>query len=136
LKKWLLAGMVLSLLGLALSQADGQWLFPFDPKTVETVQGIVVDAPEIKPGDVPEILHLTLEVKAGKLIVILGANWFMAQQSWRISDLDHLEVTGSRVSLHGQPAIIAQTVKKGDQIMKFRDETGRPLWFPPERKTQ
>src|SRR3974390_1165808 len=128
--------MVLSLLGLALSQADGQWLFPFDPKTVETVQGIVVDAPEFKPGDLPEILNLPLKTKQEKLIVALGPNWFMAQHNWKITALDNLEITGSRLNLHGQPSIIAQTVKKGDQVMRFRDETGRPLWFPPERKTQ
>ena len=136
MKKWLLTGMVLILLGLALAQADGQWLFPFDSKTVETVQGIVVDAPELKPGGLPEILHLTLKTKQEKLIVALGPNWFMEQHNWKITDLDNLEITGSRLNLHGQPSIIAQTVKKGDQVMRFRDETGRPLWFPPERKTQ
>jgi hypothetical protein len=136
MKKWLLAGMVLGLLGITLAQADGQWLFPFDPKTVETVQGIVVDAPEFKPGSIPEIMHLTLKTKQDNLIVVLGPNWFMAQHNWKITDLDSLEITGSRLILHGHPTIIALTVKKGDQVMTLREETGRPLWFPPERKTQ
>ncbi len=135
MKKWLLAGMVLILPAQALAQAGGRWLYPFDLKTVETVQGIVVDAPDIKPS-IPEIMHLTLMTKQDKLIVPLGPDWFMAQQNWKIAALDHLEITGSRINLNGKPAIIAQIVKKGDQVMIFRDETGRPIWVPSERKTQ
>jgi hypothetical protein len=136
MKRWLCAGIVLSLLGLALVQAEGQVLYPFDPKTVETLQGIVVNAPEFKPGGITEMVHLTLKTKREKLIVILAPNWFMAQQNWNITDLDSLEVTGSRLNLHGQTALVAQMIKKGDQVMVFRDKTGRPLWFPPQRKTQ
>ncbi len=135
MKKWLRTGMILSLLGIALSQADGQVLYPFDPKTVETVQGIVVNAPEFKPGGITEMVKLTLKTKQEKLIVILAPNWFMAQQHWKITALDNLEITGSRLNLHGQIALVAQVVKKGDQVMAFRDQTGRPLWFPPQRKT-
>ncbi len=136
MKKWLLAGMVLCLLGLAQVQADGQVLYPFDPKTVETVQDIVVNAPEFKPGGITEMVRLTLKTKQEKLIVVLAPNWFMAQQSWKITLLDRLEVTGSRLNLHGQTAMVAQMIKKGDQVMIFRDKTGKPLWFPPQRKTQ
>jgi hypothetical protein len=62
--------------------------------------------------------------------VVLAPNWFLAKQDWKIAALDPLEVTGSRLNLAGKPAIIAQQVKKGEQIMKFRDESGRPLWAP------
>jgi len=136
MKKWLLAGMILILPGLALAQTGDRWLFPFDSKTIETVQGIVVDVWEFKPGGIPEIVHLNLVTKHEKLIVALGPNWFMTQQNWKITDLDHLEITGSRINLHGKPAIIAQVVKKGDQVMIFRNETGRPIWVPSERKIQ
>jgi hypothetical protein len=141
MKKWLLAGMVLSLMVIALTQpvlGKGSSLGPltFDPKTVETVQGIVIDAPEFKPGGIPEMVHLTLKTKPAKLTVVLGPNWFVARQDWKISALDRLEVTGSRFILDGQPALIAQTVKKGDKIMKFRDESGRPLWVPAPPQTQ
>jgi hypothetical protein len=39
-----------------------------------------------------------------------------------------VEVTGSRVTLEGKPAIVAAKVKKGSEVLKLRDETGRPLW--------
>jgi hypothetical protein len=128
--------MVLSLLGLTLAQADGQVLYPFDPKTVETIQGMFANAPEFKPGGITEMVRLTLKTKQEKLIVILAPDWFMAKQNWKITALDRLEVTGSRLNLHGQTALYAQMIKKGDQVMVFRDKTGRPLWFSSQRKTK
>jgi hypothetical protein len=141
MKRWLLAAMALGMLVLPLIQPcwgkDGiQGPLTFDPKAVETIQGIVVDAPEFRPGGIPEMVHLTLKTKPAKLTVVLGPNWFVARQSWKILALDRLEVTGSRFVLDGQPALIAQTVKKGDQIMKFRDESGKPLWVPAPSQTQ
>lgn len=39
-----------------------------------------------------------------------------------------MEVTGSRVTFDGKPAIIAAEVKKGGETLKLRDEKGRPVW--------
>jgi hypothetical protein len=91
---------------------------------------MVVAAPAIKGGGIPEMEHLTLKTKQEQLTVILAPNWFLAKQDWKIAALDPLEVTGSRLTLDSKPAIIAQQVKKGAQIMKFRDESGKPLWAP------
>jgi hypothetical protein len=35
---------------------------------------------------------------------------------------------GSRITFAGKPAIVAAEVKKGDQVLKLRDESGTPLW--------
>jgi hypothetical protein len=137
MKRWLLAGMVLSFMVLTLSRTGlgqgrgGQGPLPFNPKTVETVPGIVVEAPEVKQGGIPEMEHLTLKTKQEKLTVVLGPNWYLARQDWKINILDRLEVTGSRLDLDGKPALIVQEVKKGEQVMKFRDQSGRPLWARP-----
>jgi hypothetical protein len=39
-----------------------------------------------------------------------------------------VEVTGSRITYEGQPAIIAGEVKKGGQVLKLRDAAGVPAW--------
>jgi hypothetical protein len=39
-----------------------------------------------------------------------------------------VEVKGSRVTFEGKPAIIAAEVKKGDEVLKLRDENGFPMW--------
>ncbi|MDI6852119.1 MAG: hypothetical protein QME75_00745 [Deltaproteobacteria bacterium] len=41
---------------------------------------------------------------------------------------DRLEVTGSRITYQGNPAIIASEVKKGDKALKLRDAQGIPAW--------
>jgi len=131
--RWFIMGMVLGFLVLALvqtglAQRGGQGPLPFKHRTIETVQGIVVEAPEAKQGGIPEMEHLTLQTKQEKLTVVLGPNWYLARQDWKINTLDHLEVTGSRLVLDGKPALIAQNAKRGDKVMKFRDQSGRPLW--------
>ena len=41
---------------------------------------------------------------------------------------DLIIVTGSRVTVDGKPAIIAAQIKKGDDILKLRDQNGIPMW--------
>ncbi len=135
MKRWLMVGVVLVLLALASAQAGlGQEAAPkplrFNPETVETVQGLVVDAPVIQKSGIPEIEHLTLKTDREYLMIIMGPNWYLAQQDIKISALDRLEVTGSRVKLNGKSALLAQKVKKGKQVFEFRDQSGRPLWAP------
>lgn len=137
MKRWFIAGMVLSFMVLALSQSGlgqggAKGPLPFNPKTVATVQGIVVEAPDIKEDGIPEMKHLILNTHQEKLTVVLAPNWYMARQPWKIDLLDRLEVTGSRFDLDGKPALIAQEVKKGEKVMKFRDQSGRPLWARPQ----
>lgn len=119
-----------------LAQPGTQGPLPFDPRTIETVQGMVVDAPRLETGSIPEMEHLTLETEGPKLIVVLGPNWFLAQQNWEISALDRIEVTGSRLEIDGKPGLIAQKVKKGGQVLELRDEAGRPLWAPFRRRIE
>lgn len=41
---------------------------------------------------------------------------------------DKIEVKGSRVTIDDKPALIAAELKKGDEVLKLRDETGVPAW--------
>ena len=141
MNRWLTVGVILVLLALASAQVclgreGAAGPLPFDPKTIETVQGLVVDAPVVHKGGIPEMEHLILETKREKLTVVLGPNWFLAQQNWNITTLDRIEVTGSRFTLDKKPAMIAQKVKKGEQVFEFRDPSGRPLWAPPRAPAQ
>lgn len=139
-KRSLMAGLILGLItlagvGLGFGQAPAGGPLPFDPQKVATVQGVVVAPPVDKPTGLPEMVQLTLKTSQGKnLVVVLGPNWFVAQQSWRIKALDRLEVKGSPLQLEGKPALVAQEVKRGDEVMTFRDEGGAPLWAGPRGK--
>jgi hypothetical protein len=79
----------------------------YNPKTIETVDGEVIS--------VDEITHL-------------GPQWYLENQDIQIQPGDKVEITGSRVTFSGQPAIVAAQVKKGKTILTLRDENGFPLW--------
>jgi len=43
-----------------------------------------------------------------------------------------VKVKGSRIRYEGQPTLIAGEVRKGEQILKLRDDNGIPLWAGPK----
>ncbi len=63
-----------------------------------------------------------------KISVHLGPGWYIENQDTKIEPKDKVEITGSRITLEGKPAIIAAEVKKGEEVLKLRDEKGFPLW--------
>ena len=46
----------------------------------------------------------------------------------KIEKGDKVVVKGSRVTMMDAPAIIAGEVKKGDSVLRLRDENGFPVW--------
>ncbi len=60
--------------------------------------------------------------------VHLGPAWYIQRQDMKIVPGDKVEITGSRITFEGKPAIIAAEVKKGTEILKLRDENGFPVW--------
>lgn len=103
----------------------------YDPKTVETVTGQVVTVDHIggKGGRGRGYgVHVVLKTDKEEVSVHLGPGWYLEKQGMKIEAKDSIEVHGSRVTYEGKPAIIAATVKKGDQLLKLRDDNGVPAW--------
>jgi len=101
----------------------------YDPKTVQTVSGQVVTVGKFKPekGAGPGI-HLMLKTEKESIPVHLGPAWYVENQESTIEAGDKIEVKGSRITFQEKPAIIAAEVKKGDEVLKLRDEAGTPMW--------
>ena len=62
------------------------------------------------------------------MAVHLGPEWYIERLDGKLAKGDAVEVKGSRVTFAGNPAIIAAEVKKGDAILKLRDDNGIPAW--------
>jgi hypothetical protein len=62
------------------------------------------------------------------LSVHLGPVWYLENQDIKIEAKDKIEVKGSKITFEGKPAIIAAEVRKGDDVLKLRDEAGFPSW--------
>jgi hypothetical protein len=58
----------------------------------------------------------------------LGPAFYLENQDVKIEPKDKVEVKGSRVTFEGKPAIIAAEVKKGDEVLRLRDDNGFPMW--------
>jgi hypothetical protein len=100
----------------------------YDPKTVETVQGKVLSVEKTTAKGRGYGVHLTLQTNKETVAVHLGPAWYIDKQTPKIEANDAITVTGSRVTIDGKPAIIAAPIKKGDDVLKLRDENGIAVW--------
>ncbi|RJR35399.1 MAG: DNA-binding protein [Deltaproteobacteria bacterium] len=105
----------------------------WDAGAVTTMSGEVVAVDKYTPGRGGSSygLHLTLKTDKETLPVILGPAWYVEQQHFTVAAKDQVKIKGSRVSVQGQSMLIAQEVKKGDKILKMRNDKGFPLWAGP-----
>ena len=101
----------------------------YDPQTVTTVSGEVLSIDKIAYGRQGYYgVHLTLKTADGELAVHLGPSWYVDRQPLKIAPHDVLEVTGSRVTYQGKPALLAAEIKKGSESMRLRTAEGLPMW--------
>lgn len=101
----------------------------YNPKTIETITGEVVSVDRITPmKGMSYGVHLMVKTDKETMSVQLGPEWYIGNQDVKIEPGDKVEVTGSRVTFQGKPAIIAGQVKKGDEVLNLRNEAGFPAW--------
>jgi hypothetical protein len=101
----------------------------YDPKTVETISGEVVSVDKIIPmKGMSYGVHLTVKTNKETISVHLGPGWYIESQDVKIMPKDKVEVEGSRITFEEKPVIIASEVRKGNQVLKLRDENGFPAW--------
>ncbi len=106
-----------------------QYCSIYSPNTIETVYGDVVSVEKATPGrSMSYGVHLSVKTEEETLSVRLGPEWYMENQGFAINPDDKVEIKGHRISDRGEPAIIASEVKKGDEILRLRDENGLPFW--------
>jgi hypothetical protein len=110
----------------------------YDPKTVETVTGTVLKVEQTrgKGRGGGGGIHLLLKTDKEEIAVHLGPSAYMDKQAVKIAAQDTIEVRGSRITFEGKPAIVAAEVKKGDQVLKLRDDSGTPLWSGQGRRAR
>jgi len=101
----------------------------YDSKTVVTLQGTVERVEKAAPikGMGPGI-HLILKTDTETIPVQLGPSWYVDQLGIVFQAKDSVEVTGSRVPCEGKPVILAAEITRNDEVAKFRELKGRPLW--------
>ncbi|MFP3868918.1 MAG: DNA-binding protein [Desulfobacteraceae bacterium] len=105
----------------------------WNARSVTSLAGEVTAVEKYTPGRGGSLygLRVILKTENETLPIILGPAWYIEQQDFTIAPQDRVEVKGSRLSIQGQPTILAAELKKGNKILKLRDGQGRPLWTNP-----
>ena len=109
--------------------AVGQYSRIYDPKTTETITGEVTRIDTITPlKGMSYGIHLVLQTDRETISVHLGPSWYIERLDMKLHRGDSVTVTGSRVAIKGRPLLIAAELKKGEAVLKLRDENGVPVW--------
>lgn len=132
---WAITAVLMAYPSFAQEKAESTGSRRFDPKTVETVKGEVVGVDKVaSPGGKGYGIHLALKTEKETFSVEVGPGWYVEKQPVKIEAKDILEIRGSRVMSQGKPAMIAAEIKKGNRILKLRDENGIPAWSGGSRR--
>lgn len=103
----------------------------FDRNTMTTVKGTVVNLETLVPSkDMFKGLSMDVRTGSGDVVTVhLGPQWYLDTQDVKINKNDAVEVSGSKITFNGKPAIIAVTVVKGGAAtLRLRDDDGTPRW--------
>jgi hypothetical protein len=120
-------------MGRGMGMGSGMGPRLYNPQTAATVTGQVEkleDLPSMGGGK-GQGMHYrgaTLKTDQGSLMVHLGPAWYLDQQKFAVKVGDTVEVTGSKVTLNNQPALIAREAKVNGATLKLRDDQGLPVW--------
>src|SRR4030042_4566592 len=107
----------------------------YQPATVETVSGEITGVDKFTPGrGMCYGVHFTLKTDQETIPVHLGPSWYVDQQEVKPAPGDKVEVTGSRVTYQGKPAIIAAQGKKDGETLQLRNANGVPVWAGQRRR--
>ena len=111
----------------------------WDPGTVETVSGEVLRIDHVpRKRGTGMVVHLEVRAGTGETVdVRLGPAWWVDGQKVRVKENDQVEVKGSRISVGGEPVVIAAVVSKKGKTLVLRNDDGVPAWAgqkPPPRQ--
>lgn len=133
-KNLLLFSLFLLLISLLLNAQPQRPRSFYNPETVVTISGEVqnVETRTFGPSGFGLIV-LSLKTEEETTLVNVGPEQYISSQGFKFKKGDKIEVKGSKVETRGEKVVLAAEIKKGDKVLKLRDENGQPLWGGPRR---
>jgi sporulation protein YlmC with PRC-barrel domain len=102
----------------------------YDPAKEQTISGQVVSRETSAPmaGMTPGMQMLVQTDDGQKTRVQVGPVWYLERQDLDMKANTHVQVTGARAEIDGQPVLMAREVQFDGQILTLRDAQGMPMW--------
>jgi sporulation protein YlmC with PRC-barrel domain len=102
----------------------------YDPAEEQTISGQVVriETSAPMPGMVPGVQMLVQADDGKSTRVQVGPVWYLERQDLDMKENIHVQVTGARAEMDGQPVLMAREVQFDGQILTLRDAQGTPMW--------
>jgi len=109
--------------------ARGEGRGMYDPAQAEVITGEIVTVKDVEFNS-GKMMGTGVELKSDgqTVLVYLGPHMYVDLQNVRINVGDNVVIKGVRALLNGQQAVIAGEVRKGDEVLRLRDDNGVPLW--------
>jgi hypothetical protein len=106
-----------------------------DMSKLETLTGTVEGVNRITPPNpqIPPRLEVRLKTAKGTVSVFLGPADYAEQQGMKLATGDQVQIKAVPVNFPQHSGLAAVEVQKGGQVLRLRDEAGRPLWPRPKR---
>ncbi|HYC77100.1 MAG TPA: PRC-barrel domain-containing protein [Planctomycetota bacterium] len=107
----------------------------YDPKTTETVTGVITTIGTVRVGDErEERVRLRVRADDGREVIVYGAPYaYSEQNALGLRAGKKVEVTGSRAKYGSQTVLVAGSIKSVEppRELKLRDAEGKPVWDCP-----
>jgi sporulation protein YlmC with PRC-barrel domain len=102
----------------------------YDPAKEQTISGQVVsiETSAPMPGMAPGMQMLVQTDDGKSTRVQVGPAWYLERQDLDMKENTHVQVTGARAEIEGQPVLMAREVQFDGQLVTLRDAQGMPMW--------
>ncbi|MCA9246923.1 MAG: hypothetical protein KDA42_07395 [Planctomycetales bacterium] len=101
----------------------------YDASRVITVRGPITAFWHFPLGDRRTGVIVRLHVGGEFAHVYIGTKEFLDRNNLELSINDYVTVTGNKALLRFRGlVVVADSIKKGDQLLRLRNDAGRPLW--------
>jgi sporulation protein YlmC with PRC-barrel domain len=102
----------------------------YEPAKEQTISGQVASIEISAPmsGMAPGMQMLVQTDDGKRTRVQLGPVWHLEHQDLDVKENTHVQVTGARAEIDGQPVLMAREVQFDGQVLTLRDAQGMPMW--------
>jgi hypothetical protein len=119
--------LITTLAASAHGPGAGKMMPMYDPATETRIKGSIDEVKQATCGQMRGT-HVVLKSGDEATEVILGPSTYITSKGFSFVKGDSLDVTGSKMTMHGVAYIIAREVVKNGKSLTLRDKGGKPQW--------